>query len=84
MLTIDKVGVQFGGRVLFKDLTVGIGAKDRVAFGRPIIDNQSISFTLADMKTEIDAARLLVHRAAWMGRNGVPFTAGEGSMSKLK
>ncbi|MER7435052.1 acyl-CoA dehydrogenase family protein [Pseudonocardia alni] len=59
-------------------------AKDRVAFGRPIIENQSISFMLADMKTEIDAARLLVHRAAWMGRNNVPFTAGEGSMSKLK
>ncbi|MFG1633638.1 acyl-CoA dehydrogenase family protein [Pseudonocardia alni] len=59
-------------------------AKDRVAFGRPIIANQSISFMLADMKTEIDAARLLVHRAAWMGRNNVPFTAGEGSMSKLK
>jgi alkylation response protein AidB-like acyl-CoA dehydrogenase len=36
------------------------------------------------MRLEIDAARLLVWRAAWMGRNGVPFTAGEGSMSKLK
>jgi acyl-CoA dehydrogenase len=38
---------------------------------------------LADMKTKIDASRLLVWRAAWMGRNGVPFEAGEGSMSKL-
>jgi alkylation response protein AidB-like acyl-CoA dehydrogenase len=36
------------------------------------------------MKLEIDAARLLVWRAAWMGRNGVPMTAGQGSMSKLK
>jgi alkylation response protein AidB-like acyl-CoA dehydrogenase len=36
------------------------------------------------MKTEIDAARMLVWRAAWMGRNGVAFEAGEGSMSKLK
>ena len=39
---------------------------------------------LADVATEIDAARLLVWRAAWMGRNGVPMTAGQGSMSKLK
>jgi alkylation response protein AidB-like acyl-CoA dehydrogenase len=59
-------------------------AKDRVQFGRPIIENQAIAFALADMRTEIDAARLLVWRAAWMGRNNVPFTAGEGSMSKLK
>ncbi|HWC69273.1 MAG TPA: acyl-CoA dehydrogenase family protein [Acidimicrobiales bacterium] len=59
-------------------------AKERRAFGKPIIMNQAIAFTLADMKTEIDAARLLVWRAAWMARNSVPFTAGEGSMSKLK
>jgi alkylation response protein AidB-like acyl-CoA dehydrogenase len=59
-------------------------AKGREQFGRPIIDNQAIAFTLADMRTEIDAARLLVWRAAWMGRNNRPFLAGEGSMSKLK
>ncbi|MGZ4691577.1 MAG: acyl-CoA dehydrogenase family protein, partial [Acidimicrobiia bacterium] len=59
-------------------------AKERKAFGRAIIENQGIAFKLADMKTEIDAARLLVHRACWMGRNGKEFTAGEGSMSKLK
>ncbi|MFD0819073.1 acyl-CoA dehydrogenase family protein [Micromonospora zhanjiangensis] len=59
-------------------------AKGRVQFGRPIIENQGIAFALADMKMEIDAARLLVWRAAWMGRNNRPFTAGEGSMSKLK
>ncbi|MDT4989133.1 MAG: hypothetical protein QOI74_3227 [Micromonosporaceae bacterium] len=59
-------------------------ATDRVQFGRPIIDNQAIAFALADMRTEIDAARLLVWRAAWMGRNNRPFLAGEGSMSKLK
>ncbi|HVF19885.1 MAG TPA: acyl-CoA dehydrogenase family protein [Mycobacteriales bacterium] len=58
-------------------------AKTRVQFGRPIIANQGIAFTIADMKTRIDAARLLVWRAAWMGRNDIPFTAGEGSMSKL-
>ncbi len=59
-------------------------AKQRVAFGRPIIENQSIAFTLADMKTEIDAARLLVWRAAWMCKTGEKLTAGEGSMAKLK
>src|SRR5919201_2710093 len=59
-------------------------AKERVQFGRPIIENQAIAFTLADMKMEIDSARLLVWRASWMGRTGRPFTAAEGSMSKLK
>ncbi|HEX7355503.1 MAG TPA: acyl-CoA dehydrogenase family protein [Mycobacteriales bacterium] len=58
-------------------------AKTREQFGRPIITNQAIAFTLADMKTRIDAARLLVWRAAWMGRNQIPFTSGEGSMSKV-
>src|SRR5579875_1568054 len=47
-------------------------AKERVQFGRPIIDNQAIAFALADMKMEIDAARLLVWRAAWMGKNDHP------------
>jgi acyl-CoA dehydrogenase len=59
-------------------------AKQRVQFGRPIIENQAVAFTLADMKLEIEAARLLVWRAAWMGRSGVRFENAEGSMSKLK
>jgi acyl-CoA dehydrogenase len=59
-------------------------AKERVQFGRPIVQNQAIAFALADMKMEIDAARLLVWRAAWMGRTGKDFTSAEGSMSKLK
>ena len=59
-------------------------AKERQQFGRPIIENQGIAFKLADMKTETDASRLLVWRAAWMGRNGKTFESGEGSMSKLK
>lgn len=59
-------------------------AQDREQFGRAIIENQSIAFTLADMKLEIDAARLLVWRASWMGRTGQPFENAEGSMSKLK
>jgi acyl-CoA dehydrogenase len=59
-------------------------ARERVQFGRPIIENQAIAFALADMKLEIDAARLLVWRAGWMGRNGHDFDNAEGSMSKLK
>jgi len=59
-------------------------ARERKQFGRPIIENQAISFTLADMKMEIDAARLLVWRAAWMARTGKKFDNAEGSMSKLK
>ncbi len=59
-------------------------AKERKQFGKPIIENQSIAFMLANMKTELDAARLLVWRAAWMGRTGKTFEAAEGSMSKLK
>ncbi len=59
-------------------------AKERKQFGRAIIENQAIAFALADMKMEIDCARLLVWRASWMGRTGKPFTAAEGSMSKLK
>ena len=59
-------------------------AKEREQFGRKIIENQAIAFTLARMKLEIDAARLLVWRASWMGRNDLPFENAEGSMSKLK
>ena len=59
-------------------------AKEREQFGRPIIENQAIAFALADMKMEIDAARLLVWRASWMGRSGHAFENAEGSMSKLK
>ena len=58
-------------------------AKERHAFGRPIIKNQSIAFTLADMATEIDAARLLTWRAAWLAKHG-EFKNAEGSMAKLK
>jgi alkylation response protein AidB-like acyl-CoA dehydrogenase len=58
-------------------------AKNRVQFGRPIIDNQAIAFALADMRTRVDAARLLVWRAAWMAATRKEFEAAEGSMSKL-
>jgi len=56
-------------------------AKERVAFGKPIIMNQAIAFKLANMATQIDASRLLIWRAAWMARNG-GFKNAEGSMSK--
>ncbi|MGW7517384.1 acyl-CoA dehydrogenase family protein [Streptomyces sp. NPDC054796] len=59
-------------------------AGERVAFGRPIIENQSIAFALADLRTEIEAVRLLIWQAAWMARNDKEFTAGQGSMSKLR
>ncbi|MGK5531860.1 acyl-CoA dehydrogenase family protein [Streptomyces sp. URMC 129] len=59
-------------------------AQGREAFGRSIVENQAIAFTLADLRTEIDAVRLLIWRAAWMARNEKQFTAGEGSMSKLR
>jgi acyl-CoA dehydrogenase len=59
-------------------------AKERVTFGRPIIEHEGVAFKLADMAMEIDAARLLTWRAAWMARNGTPFEHAEGSMSKLK
>jgi acyl-CoA dehydrogenase len=50
----------------------------------PLLEQQRVQQQLADVATEIEAARLLVWRAAWMGRNGVPMTGGQGSMSKLK
>ncbi|WP_017569737.1 acyl-CoA dehydrogenase family protein [Nocardiopsis halotolerans] len=55
----------------------------REQFGRPIGDNQGVAFTLAEMATRIDAARLLVWRAAWMARNDKDFDSAQGSMSKL-
>jgi len=59
-------------------------AKERQQFGKAIIENQAIAFLLADMATEIDAARMLVYRALWLARNGEGYQNAEGSMSKLK
>ena len=58
-------------------------ATEREAFGGPIIDHQGIAFPLAELATQIDAARLLTWRASWMAASGVPFERAEGSMSKL-
>jgi alkylation response protein AidB-like acyl-CoA dehydrogenase len=69
-----------GGRIGIASQSVGIGracleasiryAKDRQQFGRPIGDFQAIQWKLADMATELDAARLLTHRAAWLRDRG--------------
>src|SRR4051812_27976282 len=52
--------------------------------GTPALEVQGVQQVMADVATEIEAARLLCWRAAWMARNGVPLTGGQGSMSKLK
>ncbi len=59
-------------------------AKQRETFGEPIIRHQAIAFKLADMATEIDAARLMCWRGINMGVTGTPYRQGEGSMAKLK
>lgn len=58
-------------------------ANRREAFGGPIIDKQGVSFPLADIATQIDAARLLTWRASWMAAQGAPSRHGEASMAKL-
>ncbi|MFN2452058.1 MAG: acyl-CoA dehydrogenase family protein [Candidatus Dormibacteria bacterium] len=58
-------------------------ALERYQFGKPIAKHEAIAFKLADMATEIDAARLLTWRAGWMFENQVPMGRGEGSMAKL-
>lgn len=57
-------------------------SKQRVQFGKPISKFQGISFKLAEMATEIDAARLLVYRAAWLKDQGIPNITKESSMAK--
>lgn len=81
-----------GGRIGIAAQAVGIAqgafeaalayAKERQAFGHPIADFQAIQFMLADMATEIDAARLLVRRAAWKQDSGARFSM-EASIAKL-
>jgi alkylation response protein AidB-like acyl-CoA dehydrogenase len=58
--------------------------EDRSEDGVPLMEQQRVQQVLADVATEIEASRLLVWRAAWMGRAGEPMTGGQGSMSKLK
>ncbi len=81
-----------GGRIGIASQAVGMAraayeaalafAKERVAFGKPIVEQQSIAFLLADMAVQIDAARLLTHRAALLRDKNEPCLT-EASMAKL-
>jgi len=87
----DTLKILDKGRIGIGAWAIGIGraaleaslryAKDRVQFGKPISDFQAIQFMLADMAMELDAARLLVWRAAWMQDQKMR-TTGESSMAK--
>ena len=89
---LDTMKILDGGRITIGALAVGLGrgaieesvkyAKDRQAFGSPIGDFQAIRWMLADMQTELDAARLLVFRSAYLADAGKPYTR-EASMGKL-
>lgn len=57
-------------------------AKEREQFGKPIAHNQGISFKLADMATDIEAARLLTYQAAWLESEGLPYSKAS-AMAKL-
>jgi alkylation response protein AidB-like acyl-CoA dehydrogenase len=80
-----------GGRIGIAAQALGIAAgayelalayaKERKTFGKPIAEHQAIAFKLADMATQIEAARLLVYKAAWLKDQGLPYTV-EGSMAK--
>jgi len=81
-----------GGRIGIAAQALGIAAgayelaleyaKQRKSFGKPIADHQAIAFKLADMATQIEAARLLVYKAAWLKDQGLSYTLA-GSMAKL-
>lgn len=81
-----------GGRIGIASLSLGVGlaamdfaanyAKEREQFGRPITKFQAIQWMIADAYMELDAARMLTLRAAWLKENGRPFTR-EASMAKL-
>ena len=89
---IDALKILDGGRIGIAALAVGMAqgayeaalhyAKQRKQFGKPIAEFQAIQFKLADMAMEIDAARLLMHRAAWMKDQGMHTTV-QSSMAKL-
>ncbi len=81
-----------GGRIGIAAQALGIAsgayelavqyAKERKAFGKPISEHQAIQFKLADMATQIEAARMLCLRAAWLKDQGLPY-AQASSMAKL-
>jgi len=81
-----------GGRISIAAMALGLGraaheaaisySKERVAFGKPISANQAVQWKLADSATELDAARLLIRRAAWLKDRGEEFGE-EAAMAKL-
>ena len=81
-----------GGRIGVAAQSIGIAraavdraigyARERRQFGRPLLEFEAIRFSLSRARTDIDAARLLVLRAAWLRDRGCPFTR-EASMAKL-
>src|ERR671932_146153 len=89
---VNAMQVLDGGRISIAALAVGIAqgayesavryAKERQQFGKPISEFQAIQFKLADMATEIEAARLLMYRAAYLRDQGKKTTK-ESSMAKL-
>jgi alkylation response protein AidB-like acyl-CoA dehydrogenase len=89
---IDTLQILDKGRIGIAAMALGLGrgaleesvryAKERRQFGQPIADFQAIQFMLANMATELDAARLLVWRAAWMADRGLTHTR-ESSIGKL-
>jgi acyl-CoA dehydrogenase len=79
MVAAQAIGIARAALEFARDYATG-----REAFGQPIIENQGVSFPLADIAADIDAARLLTWRAAWMAAQRQPFENAEGSMSKLK
>ncbi len=88
----DTLKILDKGRISIAALALGLGegayeaarsyARERRQFGKPIADNQAIQFFLADMRTQLDAARLLIQRAAWMQDQGLRTTA-ESAYCKL-
>ncbi len=89
---VNAMQVLDGGRISIAALALGIAqgafesalkySQERKQFGQPIFDFEAIQFKLADMATQIDAARLLTMRAAWMKDNKRPTTK-ESAMAKL-
>jgi alkylation response protein AidB-like acyl-CoA dehydrogenase len=89
---VNAMQILDGGRISIAALALGIAqgayesalkyAQERKQFGQPIFDFQGIQFKLADMATQIDAARLLTLRAAWLKDNKQPTTK-ESAMAKL-
>src|SRR5215471_1808411 len=89
---VNAMQILDGGRISIAALAVGIAqgayesavryAKEREQFGKPIAEFQAIQFKLADMALQIEAARLLMYRAAWLKDQGKKTTK-ESSMAKL-